>query len=50
MNYEDKWQSKIEQHQALLTQLGYDVHVKYLQLGSAGTVYKIKLATVVDRH
>lgn len=41
---------KAQQHQALLTQLGYDVHVKPLQLGSAGMVYEIKLEVLVDRH
>ena len=42
---------KTQQHQALvnaLTQWSYDVHLRPLPLGFAGTVYKSNLETLVD--
>ncbi len=49
--YEEIWQTKTEQHQTLirlLTHFGYEVHLRPLPLGVAGTVYKTNLTTLVD--
>ena len=49
--YEENFQEKTQQHQALvhaLTQWGYDVHLRPLPLGFAGTVYKSNLESQVD--
>jgi hypothetical protein len=49
--YEEIWQTKTEQHQtliSLLTHFGYEVHLRPLPLGVAGTIYKTNLTTLVD--
>ncbi len=49
--YEEIWQTKTEQHQTLirlLTHFGYEVHLRPLPLGVAGTIYKTNLTTLVD--
>ena len=49
--YEEKFQEKTQQHQALVnapTQWGYDVYLRPLPLGFAGTIYKSNLETLVD--
>ena len=49
--YEEKFQEKTQQHQPLvnaLTQWGYDVHLRPLPLGFAGTIYKSNPTTLAD--
>lgn len=51
--YEEKFQEKTQQHQALvnaLTQWGYDVHLRPLPLGFAGTIYKSTLRTIAHHQ
>ena len=49
--YEEKLQEEILQHQALvnvLTTWGYDVQLRPLPLGFAGTIYKSNLKALID--